>query len=518
MIYFINEGLGASNSGIEHAEFDRARLFRKAGIPFQLMTTNYLPKLHEVLPMFNLRDIESCNLFDYFQKARTVKTKKLDLSEIDFGMDADLEKQTETSYVATVKGYLIGRVQVDVNGRLERIEYFEGCGNLYKVETYDVRGFKSLTQFYSPDNNVEVEIWHDVDGKPAIEKTYALTTHGKVVETWKINNRIFYNLQSVRQYFYNCVNADGNNMFIMDRANVSEWQLTKLDKPAYIVFMLHNHQSSDAQNPDAEILNDNYEWVLANMDKWNCIVSATPQQTRDVSKRWPGHKYYTIPVGVIPDLAFQEPHIPMAKRKRHSMLVTARIAREKGIDKMIEALAIAQKKIPDLTLDVYGYVDHSNNDAAMRSINEARKKLKNPKSFTLHGHTNNVKALHQQAQVYLVYSQMEGFNLAMMEAQSVGMVGLTNDVNYGPNELVKDGQNGYIAPFDDVNAYAQKMVDLFSDDDKLQQLSDGAYELSNRYCDDAVLKAWNDVMQDYQKWTQEQSEISTGFGQDAQNL
>ena len=145
------------------------------------------------------------------------------------------------------------------------------------------------------------------------------------------------------------------------------------------------------------------------------------------------------------------------------------------------------------------------------------KKLKNPKSFTLHGHTNNVKALHQQAQVYLVYSQMEGFNLAMMEAQSVGMVGLTNDVNYGPNELVKDGQNGYIAPFDDVNAYAQKMVDLFSDDDKLQQLSDGAYELSNRYCDDAVLKAWNEVMQDYQKWAQEQSEISTGFGQDARN-
>ena len=94
----------------------------------------------------------------------------------------------------------------------------------------------------------------------------------------------------------------------------------------------------------------------------------------------------------------------------------------------------------------------------------------------------------------------------MMEAQSVGMVGLTNDVNYGPNELVKDGRNGYIAPFDDVNAYAQKMVDLFSDDDKLQQLSDGAYELSKRYCDDAVLKTWNDVMQDYQKWAHQQSE------------
>ena len=505
MIYFINEGLNASNSGIEHAEFDRARLFRKAGIPFQLITTTYLPKLHSILPLFNLRDVESCNLFDYFQQSCQVKPTTLKLEDIDFGIDASLDEKSEGNYDATVQGRLIGRVHVDTKNRIEHIEYFEGNGNLYKVETYDVRGFKSLTQLYSPDNQIEVELWHTPTGKIAIEKTYALTTHGKQIETWKINHHIFYNLQAVRQYFYDCVNEHGPNMFIMDRVNVSEWQLTKLNHPAYLVFMLHNHQGSDSQHPEAEILNDNYEWALANMDKWNCIVSATPQQTRDVSKRWPGHKYYTIPVGVIPDLSFQEPHIPMSQRKPHSMLVTARIAQEKGIDKMIQALAIAQKQIPDLTLDIYGYVDHSNNDAAMNAINDALKNIKDKKTVTIHGYTSSVKPLHQHAQVYLVYSRMEGFNLAMMEAQSSGMVGLTNDVNYGPNELVQDGKNGYVAPFDDVDAYAQKMIDLFSDPQNLQKLSDQSYALSFRYSEDAVLAKWQDVLQDYRQWANQQA-------------
>ena len=85
------------------------------------------------------------------------------------------------------------------------------------------------------------------------------------------------------------------------------------------------------------------------------------------------------------------------------------------------------------------------------------------------------------------------------------MVGLTNDVNYGPNELVQDGKNGYVAPFDDVDAYAQKMIDLFSDPQNLQKLSDQSYALSFRYSEDAVLAKWQDVLQDYRQWANQQA-------------
>ena len=66
-VYFINEGLGTSNSGIEHAEFDRARLFRRNQVDFKIVTSNYIPNLHSILPLFAISDNESMNMFDYLR-------------------------------------------------------------------------------------------------------------------------------------------------------------------------------------------------------------------------------------------------------------------------------------------------------------------------------------------------------------------------------------------------------------------------------------------------------------------
>lgn len=501
-VYFINEGLGTSNSGIEHAEFDRARLFRKNHIPFKLVTSVYIPKLHDILPMFALRDKESVNMFDYFQKATDISRNPIHPNDIDFGVDVEATKNG-LIYNATFNGHFMGRITVNPNDEVERVEYFDVVGNLYLVSYYDSRGFLSLNQWYSPDNQIEVETWFDINGIPVIEKFHALNRIGKSTSTWKINNQLFNTIDDVRLYFYNQLNQSGKNMFLMDRANVSEWQLTHLDKPAYNVFMLHNHQSSDAQNPNAPLLNDNYEWTLANIDKWDAVVSATPQQTHDVQSRWGNQsKYFTVPVGVIPELQLNDAHISINQRKKHSMLVTARVATEKGIDKMIEALAIARQTIPDLTIDVYGYVDHGNQDLATKMINQAMHKLDDKNAVTIHPHSKDVHKLHEQYPVYLIFSKMEGFNLALMEAQSAGMVGLTNDVSYGPNELVKDGENGYIVDYNDVSAYAQKMIELFSNDSLLQKLSDGAYQLSHRYSEESVWKDWQKVFDDFDIWSQ----------------
>ena len=44
---------------------------------------------------------------------------------------------------------------------------------------------------------------------------------------------------------------------------------------------------------------------------------------------------------------------------------------------------------------------------------------------------------------------MEGFNLAIMEAISHGLIAFSYDVNYGPNEIVEDDVNGNVVPYED---------------------------------------------------------------------
>ena len=203
----------------------------------------------------------------------------------------------------------------------------------------------------------------------------------------------------------------------------------------------------------------------------------------------------------------------MAERKPHSVLVTARVAPEKRIDHIIRAIGIARKTVPDITLDFYGYVDHRDNDAAIKAIDAAIKEFDMADAVHQYDYAEDVGKIQRGAQVYALASIMEGFNLSLMEAQSHGMVGVTYDVNYGPNELVVDNENGYVVPFEGIEEMADRLVKLFSDDQLLQEMSDKAYELSYRYSEGEVWQAWQALLADARSKNVVYSEdISQGLG------
>ena len=52
---------------------------------------------------------------------------------------------------------------------------------------------------------------------------------------------------------------------------------------------------------------------------------------------------------------------------------------------------------------------------------------------------------------------MEGFSLALLECQSYGVPMISYDIKYGPNELVKDGLNGYLIPKNDKEELTNKV-------------------------------------------------------------
>ncbi len=84
--------------------------------------------------------------------------------------------------------------------------------------------------------------------------------------------------------------------------------------------------------------------VLIHANDYDAVVSATEKQTHDVRERFhPESKLFTIPVGVIPDEQFARPRVAMADRQPAKVLVTARVAPEKRIDHIIEAIGIAKK-------------------------------------------------------------------------------------------------------------------------------------------------------------------------------
>lgn len=509
MIYFINFNLPEQKSGIEHAELKRIKLFKAHHVPAKIITREWSATLHQVAAESGLNSDDLLGVFDYYQGTEKVAEKRLTIDDLDLGYpNATMQddQQNNRFLVNAPDGHFLARVNYDANDnkRVISTEMFDAFGNLYCVNNYDSRGFKSEIDWYSPDNKVERKEWLNQSGQVAIQQFFQYDIHGKLGETgWLVRDLqgkvfTFNTLREMFQKFLNDINATGKNIFVLDRSLLADDIILNLKRPAYIVFHLHNSQAADAQDEMHSILNDNYEYGLYNIDRYDAVISATPNQTEDVRKRFnPQHaKLFTIPVGIVPDEQLKAPHVPEKKRTFGKVIIAARISTEKQMPKIVHAIAKVHQEVPEVSLDIWGYTNSTKEKDAIR---QAAKDGGIEDAVTIKGYSEDIGKVYDDAQIFALASTMEGFNLAIMEASSHGVVGVTYDTNYGPNSIIENGKNGYVVPYNDEDAMADRITKLLKDQDLLQQMSNNAYQLSNRYSSDSVWKAWQELLNDAKK-------------------
>lgn len=508
MIYFINFGMPDHKSGIEHAELKRIKLFEKYNTPCRLVVRDWSRNLHMTANAAGVDDDHLIGMFDHFQEASHVLAKRLTVGDLDLGLKnlVMTEESDRSRYIVTrSNGKLVARVNYDKKQAKQIIstELFDGHNNLYRVDIYDARGFCSLRQWYTPDNKIGSEEWLTPTGRSVLRTFYKYDLQNKLVKTsWILREKnhevhIFDTIDQLFEHFLNRLNERGNNVFVLDRSLLADGALTRLKRPAYTVMHLHNSQAGDPQDPLHSIVNNNYEYALANLDRYSAVVSATKRQTQDVNARFtPKSKLFTIPVGIIADKTLEAPHVPEVKRTFGKVIAVARIAPEKQLTELIKAIALVKEEIPEVTLDIYGYADPSNDYGEKRKVVQTITELGLTDVVKLKGYTADIAPVLDKAQLFGLTSQMEGFNLAIMEAISHGVVGVTYDVNYGPNDIILDQKNGAIVSYGDQRALAQKMIEFFKDPELMQRLSDGAYASSKRYSSENVWRTWQVLLDD----------------------
>ncbi|MCZ9311219.1 accessory Sec system glycosyltransferase Asp1 [Weissella koreensis] len=522
MIFHINATLPAKKSGIEHAELKRIRLFEKNKIKQKLVLREWDPNLHAQARKEHLSDDQLLNLFDYFQGTLVVDPKHITLHDVDFGLPnlKFAHEEKKHRYLVFHQERLLARVNYDQtdNERVKSVEWFDGWNNLYQVKHYDERGFVSLVQWYTPDNKIHQEVWLDLQGRPVLENSYKHTMQNgnRLVKTaWLLRHageiRQFDTLDELMTHFLNLINREyyqiaRPNIFILDRSHLGDAGLLKLDLPAYRVLHMHNAHTSDAQKPMEASLNNHYEYALYNLSAYDAVVSATPQQTNDLMARFqPQSNLFTIPVGIVDQNLLDQPKVPVRARTFGKMVVFARIANEKRLDDLVRAVSLAHQSIPELTLDIYGYADPTDNYAARRAIEQIITSDKLERVVTFHGYTEEIDQVENNAMLYGLTSRMEGFNLALMEAISHGLIGITYDVNYGPNEIIQDQVNGRIVEYGNYEALAEAIVKILQSSALIEKYSVGAYASAQRYSEKNVMQAWQKLFDAAQvQWDQMQ--------------
>ena len=133
-----------------------------------------------------------------------------------------------------------------------------------------------------------------------------------------------------------------------------------------------------------------------------------------------------------------------------------RLTRQKGHDVLLAAFAEVLLVRPDALLDIVG----SGEDEADLKALATRLGLGERARF--HGYVSDPSNLMRRASAFALASRWEGYPLALIEAQSVGLPLVAADCQTGPAEIVDQPWIGRLAPVGDAAAFAHAMLDALT--------------------------------------------------------
>lgn len=218
-----------------------------------------------------------------------------------------------------------------------------------------------------------------------------------------------------------------------------------------------------------------------------------PSFVKGITKRFPEEKVVVIG-NVVPQ---HEKAVDLSKKKKiYKIISIGRLVRNhKRPHLLLQAFAKLAKDFPQWNVELWGAEDRAKYTKELKKIisdNNLEKRV------FLKGTTNNVTAVLQQGDIFVFPSAYEGFGLTLAEAMSVGLPGIGYKNCVAVNEIIKDGENGFLAE-DGVEALTEKMQQLMRDQELRQRMGKAAHESMKQYAAENIWGQWEELIEEVVK-------------------
>ena len=144
---------------------------------------------------------------------------------------------------------------------------------------------------------------------------------------------------------------------------------------------------------------------------------------------------------------------------------------QKAYDVMVRAFALFHEKHPEHMLNIFG---RGVDEPMLRKLIA---QLGLEECVVLQGNHPHVIHEIRDMGMFVMTSRYEGMPNALIEAMACGLPCVCTDCDFGPAELIRDGESGLLVPVDDVTAIAAAMGSIADDSVLAEKLSRGALEI-----------------------------------------
>lgn len=177
----------------------------------------------------------------------------------------------------------------------------------------------------------------------------------------------------------------------------------------------------------------------------------------------------------IPNVIDNIPTYHKKTKANNRLIAIGRLVEEKGFEDLIDIINIVKKDVKNIKLDIYG-------DGPLReTLDDKINKLELNNNIKLCGLCDH-NILFDKIKNYDIYtmtSYTESFGLVLLDAMSQSVPCIGFDSANGAKNLLKG--NGILVPDRDKEKYANEVIKLLNDVDRLNKLSKKGYESTKKY-------------------------------------
>lgn len=496
MVYNFNLGIGWASSGVEYAQAYRAKILRKIGKEARFIFTDMFPRdaIAHMTENIGFKDEEVVWLYTFFTDFKTAPVSyTLSMLEAAFGnrsfkfsrqgktarYDFDGNNNFYTAYMVDEVSDLVHRVEMVSRGCLVRKDYF----------TYG----RIFSEYYAPLNG-KVHLYQrrffNEDGSVAYEE---IVDDDQVM--YQFPDRLLCSKEELVGYMVKCLQLTEEDVVLIDRSTGIGQAVLMNAAPARVGIIIHADHYSEGSSDERHILwNNYYEYAFSQWRHINFFIASTEAQNQLLCRQFSDYQgvkpnVVTIPVGSLDELKY-----PAGKRKPHSLITASRLASEKHVNWIVDAVAAAHEQIPDITLDIYGKGGEEGKLCAQIERADAGEYIR------LMGQ-HDLTEVYQGYEAYISASTSEGFGLTLLEAVGAGLPMIGFDVRYGNQTFIEDGKNGYLIPVHDrmddkerIEELSDRLIRLFTDTD-WNAFSQRSYELAEHYLTTKVEEKWKQTLE-----------------------
>jgi len=198
--------------------------------------------------------------------------------------------------------------------------------------------------------------------------------------------------------------------------------------------------------------------------------------TEDNRKEW--NSLNNVEVIANP-LSFSPENVSTLEAK--TVICVGKVSYQKGQDLLVKAWERVWEKHPDWKLELYG---NPNDDF----LNTKKLISKNIHYFPPE---KEIMKKYLDSSIYVMASRFEGFGMVLIEAMACGVPCVSFNCNYGPGDIIKDGEDGFLVEKENIEALSNKIITLIENEELRKNMGKNAKINVSRFAPEMVVMQWD---------------------------